>query len=179
MTETQANEEPPAAEPHLATTIATTIGTVLAQSAQARTTEEAAEIQAITDAMIRLLVGVPLRSDGQLTVKSLAEEAGLKRNKLTHKHTGMKDLFYALVKSQDSRPRIADDLQHRNEQLKEKLKRAVKARSTLETQVKQLVRVVHVLEVENRQLRQSAGAGGVVRVFPSGAKAATTDPLAT
>ncbi|MFA3843867.1 hypothetical protein ACEG43_48730 [Streptomyces aureus] len=30
----------------------------------------------------------------------------------------------------------------------------------------QLVRVIHVLEVENRQLRQSAGDDGVVRVLP-------------
>ncbi|RPF39377.1 hypothetical protein EDD92_9631 [Streptomyces sp. TLI_185] len=37
--------------------------------------------------MIRLLVGTPLRFDGQLTIKSLAQEAGLKRNKLTHKYT--------------------------------------------------------------------------------------------
>jgi hypothetical protein len=55
--------------------------------------------------MVRLLVGVPLRSDGQLTIKSLAEEAGLRRNKLTHKHTGLKDLFYALARSQNHRPR--------------------------------------------------------------------------
>ncbi len=43
--------------------------------------------------MVRLLIGVPLHSDGQLTIKSLAAEAGLRRNKLTHKHTGLKDLF--------------------------------------------------------------------------------------
>ncbi|WP_461087232.1 hypothetical protein, partial [Streptomyces deserti] len=32
---------------------------------------DAAEIEAIADAMIRLLVGTPLRSDGQSTIKSL------------------------------------------------------------------------------------------------------------
>jgi hypothetical protein len=64
--------------------------------------EDRAEIAAITQAMLRLLLGAPLRSDGKLTVKSLAEEAGLKRNKLTHKHPGLKDVFYALVKAQHS-----------------------------------------------------------------------------
>ncbi|MEU8699196.1 hypothetical protein AB0C61_16295 [Streptomyces sp. NPDC048680] len=154
-------------EPQTAAAIATTVGTVLAQSAQVNTTEDAAEIKAITDAMVRLLVGIPLRSDGQLTVKSLAEEAGLKRNKLTHKHTGMKDLFYALVKSQDSRPRIADELHQRNVELKKKLKKASEARAALDEQVKQLVRVVHVLEVENHQLRKSAEEGGVIRALPT------------
>src|SRR5215813_5789058 len=36
-----------------------------------------------------------LRSSGRLDVVTLAEEAGLKRNKLTHKHTDLKDLFNA------------------------------------------------------------------------------------
>jgi hypothetical protein len=78
---------------------------------------DTAEIEAITDAMIRLLVGTPLRSDGQLTIKSLAQEAGLKRNKLTHKHTGLKDLFYALVRMQDTRPRVVDELKRTNDAL--------------------------------------------------------------
>lgn len=40
-----------------------------------------------------LLIGAPLHSDGKLTIVSLAAEADLRRNKLTHKHTGLKDLF--------------------------------------------------------------------------------------
>ena len=63
------------------------------------------EATALTQAMARLLLGAPLRSDGKLTVKTLAEEAGLKRNKLTHKHTGLKDLFYALVNSRHAERR--------------------------------------------------------------------------
>ncbi|MFE3409574.1 hypothetical protein ACFXMT_14955, partial [Streptomyces mirabilis] len=45
-----------------------------------------------------------LHSDGKLTIVSLAAEAGLRRNKLTHKHTGLKDLFYALVRGRDPLP---------------------------------------------------------------------------
>lgn len=37
--------------------------------------------------------------------------------------------------------------------------------SELERQVKRLVKVVHVLEVENGQLRQAARSDGVVRAF--------------
>ncbi|WP_392756811.1 hypothetical protein [Streptomyces sp. LN590] len=127
---------------------------------------DAAEIQATTDAMVRLLIGTPLRSDGQLTIKSLAAEAGLKRNKLTHKLIGLKDLFYALVQLQDSRPKSVDGLKRHNDELKKKLSDLRDEHNQLLTDVKQLVRVIHVLEVENQQLRQSAGRDGVVRVLP-------------
>ncbi|MGW6405482.1 hypothetical protein, partial [Streptomyces sp. NPDC055134] len=113
-----------------------------------------------------LLIGTPLRSDGQLTIKSLAVEAGLRRNKLTHKHTGLKDLFYALVQMQDSRPKAVDDLKRQSDELRKKVSNLREERDQLRTDVKQLVRVIHVLEVENRQLRQSAGDDGVVRVLP-------------
>ena len=48
--------------------------------------------------------GRPLRSSGDLTIVALAEEAGLRRNKLTHKHTDLKDLFYAEVKARNGIP---------------------------------------------------------------------------
>ncbi|ELB93166.1 hypothetical protein Rwratislav_10388 [Rhodococcus wratislaviensis IFP 2016] len=51
--------------------------------------------RAITAAMQRLFAGTPLRSSGKLDIVTLAQEAGVKRNKLTHKHTDLKDLFYA------------------------------------------------------------------------------------
>jgi hypothetical protein len=149
--------------------IAETVGRVLAMTAAAVSPQrpgDTAEIEAITDAMIRLLVGTPLRSDGQLTIKSLAQEAGLKRNKLTHKHTGLKDLFYALVRMQDTRPRVVDDLKRTNDELQQKLARLRAERDRLRMDVQQLVRVVHVLEVENQQLREAADSDGVVRVLP-------------
>jgi hypothetical protein len=58
-----------------------------AKAARPQWPDDTDEIQAITDAMVRLLPGVHLRSDGQLTIKSLAEQAGLKRNKLTDSKT--------------------------------------------------------------------------------------------
>ncbi|MFJ5817486.1 hypothetical protein ACIQGT_26840, partial [Streptomyces sp. NPDC093108] len=143
--------------------IAETVGRIYAMAAEEAVSARSGdgpEIQAITDAMVRLLIGTPLRSDGQLTIKSLAEEAGLKRNKLTHKHTGLKDLFYALVQMQDSRPKVLDGLKQQNDQLKEKLADLRQEHNQLVTDVKQLVRVIHVLEVENHQLRKSADQGG-------------------
>jgi septal ring factor EnvC (AmiA/AmiB activator) len=118
MTEAPQEQRQPAAD------IATAIGEVTAQAIEATSTgrtDDAAEVRAITEAMVRLLAGVPLRSEGQLTIKSLAEEAGLRRNKLTHKHTGLKDLFYALIRAQDHRPKIADQLQADNDRLRQKL----------------------------------------------------------
>jgi hypothetical protein len=152
-----------------AASIAETVGRVLAMTAAAASPSrpgDTAEIEAITDGMIRLLVGTPLRSDGQLTIKSLAQEAGLKRNKLTHKHTSLKDLFYALVRMQDTRPKVVDNLKRTNDELQQKLARLRAERDRLRTDVQQLVRVVHVLEVENQQLREAAGRDGIVRVLP-------------
>ena len=160
MTETQENERPPAAD------IATAIGEALVQATETAgtsQTEDRAEVRAITEAMVRLLAGVPLRSDGMLTIKSLAEEAGLRRNKLTHKHTGLKDLFYALVRSQDHRPKIADGLQAGNDRLRQKLAGLRAEHTRLKNQVVIFARVIHVLEVENAQLRAQRQADDVVR----------------
>ena len=159
------DRQPAPAQP--AAQIAAAVGEAMAVSraAVARSPADAAEIMAITDAMVRLLVGVPLRSDGQLTVKSLAEEAGLKRNKLTHKYTGLKDLFYALVRAQDHRPKNLDALHQRHDALRKRTESLRQERDALATQVQQLARVVHVLELENEQLRQS-GPGAVVRPLP-------------
>lgn len=161
MTETP-REHQPAAD------IATAIGDALVHAAEATgtdRTEAVGEVRAITEAMVRLLVGVPLHSDGQLTIKSLAEEAGLRRNKLTHKHTGLKDLFYALVRSQDHRPKIADHLQADNNRLGQKLTDLRAEHAQLKEQLAQFARVIHVLEVENAQLRKQSQPGDVVRPF--------------
>jgi hypothetical protein len=104
------------------TAVACSVGAVLAAAARLADRDQDADVvEAIIAAMIRLLSGLPLRSDGKLTVKSLAAEAGLRRNKLTHKHMVLKDLFYALVRAENERPRIADDLQTANAELIEKV----------------------------------------------------------
>ncbi len=113
------------------------LSTCIAASANAaaaagdRGATDAEEITAITEAMMRLLAGVPLRSDGKLTIKSLAAEADLRRNKLTHKHTGLKDLFNALIKAQDARPAVAENLHNDNVELRAKLTTIAQERDEL------------------------------------------------
>ncbi|SDC65662.1 hypothetical protein [Actinokineospora iranica] len=148
--------------------IADSVGRLLAQAADAsgdRGATDAKEITAITDAMVRLLAGTPLRSDGKLTVKSLAAEAGLLRNKLTHKHTGLKDLFNALVIAQNTRPALTEDLHRDNDELRARLAKITHERNELKTANAHFARVVHVLEVENHQLRTSAEEHGNVRAL--------------
>ncbi|GAA0513801.1 MULTISPECIES: hypothetical protein [Streptomyces] len=145
----------------LAADIARVIGTLRAQSAEVSPTAkpvDAQEIQSITEAMIRLFVGAPLRSDGQLTVKSLAEGAGLRRNKLTHKHTGLKDLFYALVKTLE-RPAIPAQRQAKDDDLKRRHSELWAKHQQLKKEAAQMARIIHVLEVENDQLRTTAANG--------------------
>ncbi|MCX4760024.1 hypothetical protein OG562_03255 [Streptomyces sp. NBC_01275] len=122
-------------------------------------TEDAAEIRAITDAMVRLLIGAPLHSDGKLTVVSLAAEAGLRRNKLTHKHIGLKDLFYALVKARTPVPEtLPDSARARAARQQQDLARVRAERDDLRGQAQLLARIVHVLEIENSKLKETNAA---------------------
>ncbi|KOV78625.1 hypothetical protein ADL01_14995 [Streptomyces sp. NRRL WC-3618] len=115
------------------------------------------EVRAITDAMVRLLIGAPLTSDGKLTVVSLAAEAGLRRNKLTHKHTGLKDLFYALVKARAPLPETDSGRGARDRAAKQQqdLTRVRAERNDLRTQLQLMARIVQVLEVEKHQLEEA------------------------
>ncbi|MER5853556.1 hypothetical protein ABT126_43290 [Streptomyces sp. NPDC002012] len=118
--------------------------------------EGAAEVKAITDAMVRLLIGVPLYSDGNLTIVSLAAEAGLRRNKLTHKHSGLKDLFYALVKARDPLPELEPETAQAHAAKNQKdLARVRAERDGLRTQLQLMARIVQVLEIENHQLKDT------------------------
>lgn len=116
--------------------------------------EDATEVRAIIDATVRLLIGAPLHSDGKLTMVSLAAEAGLRRNKLTHKHTGLKDLFYALFKARA--PEVeSDTARARTAKQQQDLARVRAERDDLRTQTQLLARIVHILEIENHQLKDT------------------------
>ncbi|XIG72690.1 hypothetical protein C1N81_03645 (plasmid) [Streptomyces sp. SGAir0957] len=102
------------------------------------------------------MIGAPLHSDGKLTVVSLATEAGLRRNKLTHKHTGLKDLFYALVKARTPVPDVLpDSARARALKQQQDLARVRAERDDLRGQAQLLARIVHVLEVENSKLKET------------------------
>ena len=113
--------------------------------------DERAEIQA---AMGRLLDGTPLRSDGKLTIVSLAAEAGVKRHVLTHKHTDLKDLFYARIKAQQSVPAIEIALREQNAGLRRKLDDMRAERDEYKQAADALARALNVLTAENDKLRR-------------------------
>ena len=86
----------------------------------------------------------------------------MRRNKLT----GLKNLFYALVRAQNTRPkdRAAPAGARRTRGSTEEGS-PIAQRATEE--VKRFVRIIHVLEVENDNLKTTSGArGGTVQVLP-------------
>jgi chromosome segregation ATPase len=112
------------------------------------------ERKAITEAMQRLLAGKPLRSSGRLDIVTLAEEAGLKRNKLTHKHTDLKDLLNAERRARDDVP--DSDLRLRDEitALTKKIKALKEERDQYRTASETFARAINVLTIENDNLRR-------------------------
>ncbi len=134
--------------------LARIVGEALAPTSGDARPEEAKEIRAITDAVVRLLIGTPLRSEGQLTIVSLATEAGLRRNKLTHKYTGLKDLFYALAMANGDRPGPAAESARTRRQQAD-LVRVRAERDELRAQTQLLARVVQVLEIENHRPKET------------------------
>mgnify|MGYP001424736233 FL=1 len=117
--------------------------------------DHATERAAIRDAMTRLLDGAPIRSDGKLTIKSLADEAGVKRWLLTHRHTDLQAEFRARIDSHGRDPepvqRLKQELQHLeqdNKRLREDLRQAKATVALLERHI-----AVDALE----QLRRRTG----------------------
>jgi AcrR family transcriptional regulator len=115
--------------------------------------DERREIEA---AMDRLLNGTPLRSDGKLTIVSLAAEAGVKRHALTHRHTDLKDLFNARVKAQHSVPASEATLRGQNDELRRKLDDMRAERDEYKQAADALARALNVLTAENDELRRRA-----------------------
>lgn len=114
-----------------------------------------AERDGIRAAMGRLLAGTPLRSDGALTVVSLAAEAAVKRHVLTHRHTDLKDEFYARIRAQGHTPASELALREELAALKDKLNKAREELNELRETNETYARIVNILTTENEQLRQS------------------------
>lgn len=122
------------------------------------TSNERDDIRAAID---RLLAGTPLRSDGALTVVSLAAEASVKRHLLTHRHTDLKDEFYGRVRAQGHTPASELALQAEVHDLKGNLAKAREELAELRGINESYARIVNLLSTENEQLRQA-----VKRQFP-------------
>ncbi len=117
-------------------------------------------------AMDRLLAGTPLRSDGALTVVSLAVEAGVKRHVLTHRHTDLKDEFYARVKAQGSVPASEQELRDELKVTRQKLAEAREENRQLKASVEAFARIVNVLTTENDRLTRQQCQPGSKTLIP-------------
>lgn len=108
----------------------------------------------IRNAMTRLVEGQPLRSDGKLTVKSLAEEAGIKRWLLTHKHTDLQDEFRAMVENVGGEPEAVLQLREQVAERDGVISRLRAEINELTNDRNQLERIVNILSIENRTQHQ-------------------------
>ena len=109
----------------------------------------------IRDAMDRLIEGKPLHSDGKLTVKSLAEEARVKRWLLTHRHTDLQDEFRARIASTNTELPILQALREEKTDAQKRVKELTADVTALTATIHQLERIIQVLALENQQFRSS------------------------
>lgn len=109
--------------------------------------------RAIRDAIERLIDGKALHSDGKLTVKSLAEEARVKRWLLTHRHTDLQDEFRARIANTSVEPPAIRALQEQKAEIMTKVRVLTADVTALTATVHQLERIIQVLALENHQLR--------------------------
>ena len=123
------------------------------------------ERQIIRDAMERLLAGTPIRSDGKLTIKSLAAEADVKRWLLTHRHTDLQDEFRDKIRTCGSTPAATRALAANNNRLKQQLKQARDEMRQARDENNHYARVIQVLTVELEQLH-AAAPGTTTTVTP-------------
>ena len=121
------------------------------------------ERRTIRDAMDRLLDGQPIRSDGKLTVKSLADEAAVKRWMLTHRHPDLQDEFRARIAAKDALPSAQQALADDNAELTARVESLRVQLTASKDEAKRLARVVQVLTLENENLRSTPTYGSNVR----------------
>ena len=124
------------------------------------------ERRVIRDAMDRLLAGEPIRSDGKLTVKSLAVEANVMRWLLTEKHTDLQDEFRDKVRTQGATPDAIRALATENVDLKQRLTRVRTDRQLALARLQRCNRLIRALVLEKAQLeeRLRGGATGVTPI---------------
>jgi hypothetical protein len=113
------------------------------------------ERERIHAAMDRILAGTPQTSNGALTIVALAQEAGVPRNALTHRHLDLKNEFYERVKERGAAPDVEARLRKAVVKLKKTIASKNKELDQLHSDALALVRVVNQLTLENQQLRET------------------------
>ena|SRR5713101_5604898 len=126
----------------------------------------ASERDLIRAAIDRLLAGTPLRSDGALTVVSLATEADVKRHVLTHRHTDLKDEFYARVRAQGHVPASEAKLRDELADARRRLTEVQQENQQLRASVEAFARIVNVLTIDNDRLCRQLGQDRVRKPAP-------------
>lgn len=124
--------------------------------------------------MDRLIDGKTLNSDGKLTVKSLAEEARVKRWLLTHRHTDLQVEFRARIANTTDAPPAIVALQEQKAEVAKKVKALTADVTALTATIHQLERIIQVLAFENHELRSNRAQSHAVvpmrRSQPRGTK---------
>ena len=123
------------------------------------------ERRLIRDAMNRLLIGTPIRSDGKLTVKSLAAEAGVKRWLLTHRHLDLQDEFRDKIQTHGSTPDAMRALAADKDRLTQQLKQARTDLKQARQENNHYTRVIQVLTMELEH-RDAAANGTTATLTP-------------
>lgn len=122
----------------------------------------------IRAAMDRILGGTPQRSNGALTIVALATEAGVPRNALTQRHLDLKNEFYEKVRACGEMPDSEKRLRRQLVKAKELRAQALKEIEQLKADNEALVRALHQVVMENRQLRlQMTERPSNVHVLPT------------
>lgn len=111
------------------------------------------ERERIRAAIHRLLNDQAEHSNGALTIVALAQEAQVPRNALTQRHTDLKNEFYEQVKAHGAIPDVEVRLRAEIAKLKKTIANKNEKLTRFEADVPALVRAVHVLTLENQQLR--------------------------
>lgn len=123
--------------------------------------EGAEERERIVAAMTRLIDGSPIRSRGSLTIVALAEEAGVRRGALTHRHHDLRIEFYDRVGSLGRTPPREVALRDQVTDLRRQLKDKEQAFKTLQEKADLRARLIRGLELENQKLKLAGGKAGL------------------
>lgn len=127
-------------------------------------TDEKLVRTAIRDAMDRLIAGEPLHSDGNLTIKSLAAEAQVKRWVLTHKYTDLQDEFRARIAKTGQVPEQLKRQIEKNQLLKQTAVKHVAEIRAGKATIARLERVIQVVSLENDSLRKDQSDNNLATV---------------
>jgi len=125
-------------------------------------TADLSERDRIKAAMDRILDGTPERSNGALTVVTLAIEAGVPRNALTQRHTDLKDDFYQRIRERGADNADEARLRATIAQLRKTIASKNRELAQLRADVPALVRAVNQLTLELQETRAELTTHGNV-----------------